>query len=369
MSFGEYRWAEAIYGSRAIAEALARFYSSRLSGIVRSLPLESAMNDVELWFKMQSIFSPHEAERRGALLQKNKRLIHYTSAANALSIIGNNVIWMRNVRCMNDFREVEHGLDMLVRASNRDQDSEAEKGLIELRAELDKIMPDAAGAAISRFNQWLDVVRDRTYVACLSEHDPTENDIGRLSMWRSYGSGQVGIGFVINPAPFYSLDDGFGAYSSPVYYLDDEKLLRLFIEIRNNIIREAEFIKQQDPALITSVIFQLLRSIAICSKHPGFHEEQEWRIMHTEDLDPKGALRMNVECVNGVPQKVFKIPLEERPDIGMMGISIPNFLERVIIGPTQYPLAVYEAIVHELEAKHVPNAREKVVFSNIPIRT
>jgi hypothetical protein len=219
------------------------------------------------------------------------------------------------------------------------------------------------------FDNMLGSLRHYSYVACLSEHDPSEDDFGRLSMWRSYGSDQVGIGFVINPAPLYSFADQFGAYSSPVYYMNDNELLALLLEVRDNITQNADFIRSLDPTAVGGFFFMLLRSLAICSKHPGFHEEQEWRIMHTDNLDVRGVLDMGVECVNGVPQKVYKIPLEDRPDVGMVGISIPSFLERVIIGPTQYPLAVFEAIVHELELKHVPNAREKVVFSNIPLRT
>ncbi|MBX4971088.1 DUF2971 domain-containing protein [Rhizobium binae] len=116
-------------------------------------------------------------------------------------------------------------------------------------------------------------------------------------------------------------------------------------------------------------LFLLLRSVAMCTKHPGFHEEKEWRIMHTRGLDDQGALTLDVEPVNGIPQPVFKIPSKDHAQSGMLGISIPDILERVIIGPTQYPLAVYDALVIELEAIGVKDAATKVVYSNIPLRT
>jgi hypothetical protein len=43
------------------------------------------------------------------------RFVHYTSAESALSIIKSKHLWMRNTTCMTDFREVQHGFDILAR--------------------------------------------------------------------------------------------------------------------------------------------------------------------------------------------------------------------------------------------------------------
>ena len=43
--------------------------------------------------------------------------------------------------------------------------------------------------------------------------------------------------------------------------------------------------------------------------------------------------------------------------------------ERVIIGPTQFPLAVYDALVMELEKAGMADAGSKVAYSAIPLRT
>ncbi|WP_069059783.1 DUF2971 domain-containing protein [Sinorhizobium sp. RAC02] len=113
----------------------------------------------------------------------------------------------------------------------------------------------------------------------------------------------------------------------------------------------------------------LLRAIAMCSKHPGFLEEKEWRIMHTQGLDDPGALKLEVECIAGIPQPIFKIPLQDHEESGMKGIGVPDLLERVIIGPTQFSIPVWDALVLELERAGVKDANEKVLYSNIPLRT
>lgn len=320
-------------------------------------------------FKLRDIFAPHEGRRRNDLIKFGRRLIHYTSATNALSIFRNNTVWMRNVRCMNDYMEVEHGFQLMQHSLETPVDSETEKGLLAVKATLEKFLPGLFNEVAGRFNGWLPALRHKTFVTCLSEHDQSENDLGRLSMWRSYSSSQVGIGLVINPFPLYSLTESFGAFSSPVFYYDDQNLRDMLLEVSRNIEANREYLLSREKEEIIGYLFLVLRSVAMCTKHPGFHEEKEWRIMHTQDLDAQGALTLDVESVNGVLQPVFKIPLKDHTASGMLGISIPDILERVIIGPTQFPLAVYDALLIELERIGVKDPAAKVVYSNIPLRT
>lgn len=324
------------------------------------------MQDV---FKLRDIFAPHEGRRRDDLIRHNRRLIHYTSAAAAVSIIRNGRVWMRNVRCMNDFMEVEHGFQLLQRSFSPPVDSETEKGLRAVGAALDAVFPGLTEDSIKWFDGSLFQLRNKTYVTCLSEHDPSENDYGRLSMWRSYTANQVGVGLVINPLPLYSLSDTFGAFSSPVYYFEDNDLRDLFLEIANNISTNKDFLQSKGREAIKGYFCMLLRAVAMCTKHPGFLEEKEWRIMHTEKLDEKGTLELDVECIAGIPQPVYKIPLQDHAPSGMTGISIPDLLEHVLIGPTQFPIPVWDAIVIELEKAGVKDAESKVSYSNIPLRT
>ncbi len=320
-------------------------------------------------FKLRDIFAPHEARRRDELFKHNRRLIHYTSAAAAISIIRNGVVWMRNVRCMNDFMEVEHGFQLMQRSFEPPIDSETEKGLRAVTAALDSIFPNISQEGIDWFDGWLFDLRNKTYITCLSEHDKFEEKFGRLSMWRSYTANQVGVGLVINPLPFYSLSETFGAFSSPVYYFGDTELRDTFFEIAANIKANKEFLEAKERSEIHSYFCMLLRATAMCTKHPGFIEEKEWRIMHTQGLDDPGALLQEVECINGIPQPVYKIPLKDHEESGMTGISIPDLLEHVIIGPTQFPVPVWDAMVIELNKAGVADAEKKVSYSGIPLRT
>lgn len=46
----------------------------------------------------------------------SRRFVHYTSADTAKKIIEKEPVWMRQSRCMNDFMEVDYGIDCLKNA-------------------------------------------------------------------------------------------------------------------------------------------------------------------------------------------------------------------------------------------------------------
>ncbi|WP_320188294.1 DUF2971 domain-containing protein [Agrobacterium rosae] len=320
-------------------------------------------------FKLRDIFAPHEGRIRNGLLAEDRRLIHYTSADNAISIIRGNQIWMKNIRLMNDFREVDHGFDLLKKAYTPPNDDAPEIGLHAIRKALNEVFPDVFDKTVALFDQWFETMRASTHIVCLSEHDKDEDDFGRLSMWRAYGSRRVGVGLVINPLPLYLVAENFGAFSSPVFYCNEKDVMELFLEIAGNIRRDRDAVAKAGADDVGGYLFQLLRALSICSKHRGFREEREWRIMHTKGLDDQGALKYGIESMGGVPQGVFKLSFEDRLDLNMTGISIPQLLQRVFIGPTEYPDAVRDAFCQVLSDVGVKEPRKLVVCSDIPLRT
>ena len=119
-------------------------------------------------------------------------------------------------------------------------------------------------------------------------------------------------------------------------------------------------------------LFNMFLFAATCTKHPGFDEELEWRVTHNPHMHPSPHLTKGIETIRGVPQPVYKIPLlnvpAAVPSESLDGVEIPQLVERVIIGPTQYPAAVCEAIITKLEQAGVVDASRRVVISGIPLR-
>ncbi|MDO9460255.1 MAG: hypothetical protein Q7N95_09115, partial [Alphaproteobacteria bacterium] len=63
--------------------------------------------------KLLEIFFPIDVRKRLDVEQNNRRFVHYTSAEAAVGIIRNREIWMRKSSVMNDFMEIEHGMECL----------------------------------------------------------------------------------------------------------------------------------------------------------------------------------------------------------------------------------------------------------------
>lgn len=70
----------------------------------------------------------------------------------------------------------------------------------------------------------------------------------------------------------------------------------------------------------------------------------------------------------GHPQRVYQLPLIEPDPNAPIGIEIPALLNRVILGPSEYPEALRDAFVELLTTAGLANAEEHVVCSGIPIR-
>jgi hypothetical protein len=142
---------------------------------------------VQFALRLESIFMPQARKQRDEhhareVHEGGARFVHYTSAESALSIIKSKRLWMRNTTCMTDFREVQHGFDILARFFSDEQ----KKGAF--KAALDVCAPGAADEAITLFDQWWQTIRFHTYIASLSEHLNNEDLHERLSMWRALGN-------------------------------------------------------------------------------------------------------------------------------------------------------------------------------------
>jgi len=317
------------------------------------------MDDINT--RLRAIFRPDDSKKASDVKNKKTRFVHYTTAAAAREIISKRQVWMRNTSCMNDYSEVLHGLNLI------DELEKSEVGK-EFYSTLETIRTGITKEVRKRFRSLTPRFLEGTYIASVSIHKKEENEHGRLSMWRAYGE-SAGIALVIKSDIFFNTSSIIGAYANPVSYVSDEKISNYFHEIIENINNNKDFLAKQDTETLVSQAFFTFKLLALCSKHPGFDEEKEWRIIYTPGLENSKRMESEIVEVRGIPQTVYKIPLENVPDEGLEGIEIPELLDRIIIGPTQYPIAMKDAFVKLLGEVGVQNPDSKVIVSDIPLRT
>src|SRR5580692_8826785 len=129
---------------------------------------------IEVAVQLEQIFMPQAKRQRDAAYRRQStpgdatlpdlRFVHYTSAEAALKIIRSKRLWMRNATCMSDYREVQHGFDILNKFF-----SDAAKMDSFVKA-VDQCVPGAAKEAIDLFNVWWRDIRFNTFITSISEH-------------------------------------------------------------------------------------------------------------------------------------------------------------------------------------------------------
>ncbi len=88
--------------------------------------------------------------------------------------------------------------------------------------------------------------------------------------------------------------------------------------------------------LVGTVLFMLVAGVT-CLKHEGFREEREWRALYIPKFQMSPLMESSTEVVGGVPQLVYKIPLDAKVSPALAAIDLSQMFDRLIIGPTSYP--------------------------------
>lgn len=320
------------------------------------------LTDEEITEKVRSIFFPDYPIAMRRVADNGLRFVYYTDAETASNILINKEIWMRNSSTMNDYMEIEHGFECLNQAYKQ----------VDLKDKFTKLTDGCFGGLVKetedKFNAWLPTIRTDTYITSVSEHLPEEDDHGRLSMWRAYG-GRAGIAIVINGDVLVSESNVLGAFSFPISYKNAEDVRAQFSQVVHNIEQSLDFLLGVGRQRVANVLFELLHLMVLGTKHPGFHEEREWRVFNSPKIYGDGLLKSAVAVVRGIPQNIKKIPLNlDYPDEGLVGLSLPKLISRIIIGPTEYPVVMRKAFVTLLGDAGVEHPEDKVYVSQIPLR-
>lgn len=269
----------------------------------------------------RDIFFSHSAEARARAIANGGRFAYYTTAAAAHLILKSRELWMRNTAMMNDFTEVEHGLRCLIDAYGSSAGNE-------LQDAMNTCFPGFSSEWSALFNSWIPIIKRHTYILSVSEHSESEALYGRLSMWRAYG-GSAGVAFIFHGDPMFRPSDALKAYSSPVAYLAPDGVAAEMKKIAASLRQHSQYVQQQGSEWLRHGMFEAFRFAAICTKHPAFLEEREWRVVSTQILHESDRLKPTPELVGGLPQLLLKFKLEDVPEEGLYGLSIPECLDRI----------------------------------------
>lgn len=306
---------------------------------------------------LDNIIEAYDTQELRKMEERGSGIVHYTSAANSINVIRGGAIWMRNARLMNDFSEIDYGRWCV----NGALDTLGGEWV----TTLDSIHPGLAYRVKELYDGLESHRASNTYILSLSEHLKSEDDTGRLSMWRAYGGEAGGVALVFTLDTFSQDVEGLNIYATVVRYTDQAGFTDHLRAIMKHIASEILALQGFDPAYLAQRLALFLHFSVLSTKHPAFSEEREIRLL--TGVEPSAIAAASVEVVGGIPQIVWKIPLKNDLQSGYKA-ALPQILQRVIIGPVPSPLIVNEAIRAELKSKDVWTADQIVHTSWVPLR-
>ena len=277
--------------------------------------------------------------------------------------MGNDEVWLSNPLNMNDIEELRFGM---LEGANAFRSSPILK-----EACKDSTVHETL---LKYFNQLLHEFDTQyafnTYVLCLAHHDRKDND-GLLSMWRGYGAGGSGVAIVFDTAKI-GVNDSSPLIISPVTYATTDQRISWItdkVNVLAQTIRGRE-LSENDLAYVAFQWIERLKIFSLFTKHVGFHEEKEWRIVYMSERDPNAALAMMHGYAITPRGAEPKLKLKIQPLDGLFSpdLSLENIIDRIILGPTAATALAASAVKRILQHKGKHTLATKIIPSSIPFR-
>ena len=312
--------------------------------------LETALYEV-LWPDMP----PQPAARELPLLA------HYTSILTLERIAQTGEIWFSNPLYMNDVDELRYGMNLGLHAVR------SHAGLREAcpPAHYNALL-DAFDTLFTTFDN--DSAFD-VYVFSCSEHDADIGDDGLLSMWRGYGGDGNGVAIVFDLAalvaarsPLLVRKVQYLSYEESEAWMDDK--LHRFAAALSSLGAPVESMPQAAAAL-----FERIKLFALFTKHRGFHEEREWRVVYLREQDTRAVLTQQLHYAIGPrgiePRLRFTTDALGGPSEGP---ALRDMVQRIILGPVLATPLALRSVVRMLEL-YQPAWTDRVARSSTPYRS
>lgn len=296
--------------------------------------------------------------------EKTPLLAHYTSIPILESILRTDELWFSNPLCMNDIEEVRFGM---VEGQRIFRESDSLEAAINDNAKYSEI--------IKEFNQFFDIFANEhaadVYALCLSEHDP-ENEDGTLSMWRGYGGSGSGAAIVFDSKKIPYREGEAAIIISNVNYASKEDRLNWLSGKVDELSRilAGKVLEKEDMRMAADAIFQRFKIFSLFTKHHGFEEEREWRIVYQRERDSENKYEAMLHYGIGERGVEPKLKLNLLQVEGREGKGLPlgEIVHSIILGPTIVSPLTMRAILRMLDLTGKGELKDRVIQSSIPYR-
>jgi hypothetical protein len=122
--------------------------------------------------------------------------------------------------------------------------------------------------------------------------------------------------------------------------------------------------------LVAYMAFSAIKTYALTTKHTGFSEEAEWRVIYHPERDRAGLLRkfLNYHIGERGVEPKLKYPIGYIANVSAPDLTMNKILERIILGPSLSSPLAKRSVERMLENIGMPELRRKLHASGIPLR-
>jgi hypothetical protein len=122
--------------------------------------------------------------------------------------------------------------------------------------------------------------------------------------------------------------------------------------------------------LAAFAFFQRLKLFSLFSKHGGFSEEREWRVVYMRDRDENKVLDKMFGYSIGKTGVQPRLKLKISPVDGTTEIqNLSQIINKIIFGPLISSPLVKASILKMIDQLGKPELKDRVVASTIPFRS
>lgn len=304
-----------------------------------------------------------DLDERETFPTKRPLLAHYTTISAMERIMCTNEIWFSNPLLMNDVEELRFGIQQGTRAFHESED-------LRTACRTSSRWDILASAFEQCYAEFEGQHAFDTYVLCFSEHDAGNFD-GVLSMWRGYGGNGDGAAIVIDTSKI-NVNEESPLIISRVHYASAEsRLAWIDTKLRQfaNILTDLSLADDELP-IAAYAIFDRLRVFSLFTKHYGFHEEREWRIVYMSYRDRERRFSHMLHYSTGERgiEPKLKFRVEPIPGLTDEDLSLDKLMHSIILGPTvSNPMAV-KSVCRMLELTGHGELLDRLKVSTTPFR-
>lgn len=189
-------------------------------------------------------------------------------------------------------------------------------------------------------------------------------------MWRGYGADGGGICFVLDTKKIEP-NENSPIILAPVNYATTEERfdwIEQQIKLLAELLNHSEKTDNELNAIAWHWI-ERLKVFSLFTKHIGFQEEKEWRLVYLSDRDSERSFypMFGYHTSNKGVEPKLKLKIAQTPN-GDVPLSFERLVDRIILGPTASSVLSIRSLARMLEIKNNKKLIEKIHASTIPYR-